>query len=89
MEVETKGKECQNLKDEIEKLTIELEKCQNELKMRLKYGSNTEVLDNMLSKQKHSKDIEGVGYEKGQCSTSKDSSKKEIHFVSSSDNSNK
>ncbi|XP_059068331.1 uncharacterized protein LOC131858879 [Cryptomeria japonica] len=81
IEVETKGKECQRLEDEVEILREELEKCQEELKMRIKYGNSIEALDKMFRNEKHSKDTEGVGYDFGQFSTSKDTSKKEIHFV--------
>lgn len=38
----------------------------------------------MLSKQKHIKDTRGLGYDFGECSTSKDVSHKDIQFVSSS-----
>lgn len=40
----------------------------------------------MLNKKKHSKDAKGVGYDADQCSTSKDSSSKQIHFTSSCEN---
>ncbi|XP_059073373.1 uncharacterized protein LOC131874146 [Cryptomeria japonica] len=61
--VETKGNEYRNLKDEVSKLTLELEKCQDELKLRKKYDGGTEGLDKILSQQKHSKDNGGLGWE--------------------------
>lgn len=39
--METKGKDCKNLKDEIAKLIIELERCQDELKLRNKYNGGS------------------------------------------------
>lgn len=51
--------------------------------MRIKYDGNTKALDKMLSKKKHDKDINGVGFENGQCSNNKGSSNKEILFTSS------
>lgn len=89
MEVETKAKECQNLKDKIVKLTTQLEKCQDELKVRIKYGGSTKALNKMLSNKKYSKDTKGFRCDAGKCSTTKDSTNKEIHFVSSSDNSSR
>lgn len=83
LDLENKEKKYQKMEEEIVNLRKELEKCKNELKVRIKYESNTDALDKMLSKQKHSKDIEGVGFEVGQCSNSKDSSDKEILFTSS------
>ncbi|XP_059073528.1 uncharacterized protein LOC131874258 [Cryptomeria japonica] len=88
-EIGVKEKKCKNLKDEVEKLTKELEKCQDDLKLRMKFEGNTSALNNMLVKKKKNKDSIGLGYEVGQCSTSKDSSKKDIHFASSSDNDNR
>lgn len=82
-EVETKEKECHALKDEVVKLTVELEKCQDELKLRKKYNGGTEALDKMLSQQKHSKDNGGLGCGTGECSTSKETSQEDIQFVSS------
>lgn len=61
-----------------------LEKCQDELKVRIWYEGNSEALDKMLNKQKHSKDTRGAGYDVGECSTSKVVSNKEIQFVFSS-----
>lgn len=84
--LEAKEKEYLKMEEEIVGLRKELEKCQDELKTRIKYEGSTEALDKILSKQKNSKDIGGVGFDVGKCSTSKDSTNKEIHFVSSSDN---
>ncbi|XP_057849160.2 uncharacterized protein LOC131060072 [Cryptomeria japonica] len=84
-DLENKEKEYQKTEEEIVNLRKELEKCKDELEVRTKYEDNTNALDKMLSKQKHSKDIEGVGVEGGQCSNSKDSSDKEILFTSSSE----
>lgn len=53
--------------------------------MKSKYESSTEALDKMLSKQKSSKDASGLGFEKGQSSERKDSTKKEIKFMTSSE----
>lgn len=50
LEVDIKGKECQNLKDEITKITMELENLQEELKIRVKYGGNTEAFNKILRK---------------------------------------
>lgn len=77
-ELTKKEKEHLNLEEEIVRLGKELEKRNNELNMRRKYESNTEALDKMLSNQKHSKDMGGIGFEEGQSSNSKDSSCKEI-----------
>ncbi|XP_059068685.1 uncharacterized protein LOC131859146 [Cryptomeria japonica] len=82
--LERKVKEYQQLEEEIVSLRKELEKCKNELNMRITYDGSIEELDKMISKQKHSKDTEGVGFEVGQSSNSKDSSNKEILFTSSS-----
>lgn len=87
--LEAKEKECQKLEQGVVTLRKELESCNDELKLRKKYDGGMKELDEMLSKQKHSKDTKGVGYDVGQCSTSKDTSKKEIQFASSSDYGNK
>lgn len=87
--MEVKENECQNLKDEVAKLTKYLEKCQDDLKLRMKFEGNTSAFNNMLDKQKKSKDSTGLGYGAGQCSTNKDSSKKDTHFVSSSEKGNR
>lgn len=83
-DLERKDKEYQQLEEDIVSLRKELEKCKNELNMRIKYDGSTEALDKMLSKKKHSKDIESLGFEAGQSSNGKDSSNKEILFTSSS-----
>lgn len=70
-------------------LRKELGKCKDELKMRIKYEGNIDALDKILRKQKNSKEIEGVGFDIGQCTKGEDSSSKEIHFTSSSENGNK
>lgn len=88
-DLENKEKEYQRMEEEIVNLRKEFEKCKDELKVRIKYEGSTDALDKMLNKQKHSKDTEGVGFDADQCSTSKDSSNKEIHFVSSSENDNR
>lgn len=72
-DLENKEKEYQKMEEEIMNLRKELEKCKDELKVRIKYEGNTDALDKMLSKQKHYKETKGVGFEAGQCSTSKDS----------------
>lgn len=72
--LENKDKESQNLKQDLVDLRKELENKKDELTMRIKYDGSTEALDKMLSKQNHNKDINGVGFDKGQCSNSKDSS---------------
>ncbi|GLJ30858.1 hypothetical protein SUGI_0613390 [Cryptomeria japonica] len=84
-----KEKEYQDLEEEIVKLRKELEKSKDELKMRSKYDYSTEALDKMLSKQKQSKDISGLGFEQGQSSNNKDTSGKEIQFTSSSEGEEK
>lgn len=73
-----KEKEHQNLEEEIIKIWKELEKRNEEMKVRSKYERKTEALDKMLSKQKQSKDIGGLGFEEGQSSNRKDTSSKEI-----------
>lgn len=85
-DLEAKEKEHKNLEEDIVSLKIELEKCKDELKVRIKYEVSANALEKMLNKQKHSKDTKGVGFDVGQCSSSKDSSNNEIHFVSSSNN---
>ncbi|XP_057819569.1 uncharacterized protein LOC131032577 [Cryptomeria japonica] len=85
-EIKVKEKECQNLKDEVVKLTKEIEKCQDDLKLRMKFEGSTNALNNMLDKQNKNKDSTSLGYEVGQCSINTDSSKKDIKFVSSSEN---
>ncbi|XP_059067491.1 uncharacterized protein LOC131858308 [Cryptomeria japonica] len=85
LDLEKKNKECQKSEEGLANLRKELEKNNDEINMRIKYGGRTKELDKMLSKQEHDKDINGVGFEKGQCSNNKDSSDKEIHFTSSSE----
>lgn len=87
LDLERKDKEHQKLEEDLGNLRKELEKCKDEFKVRIKYEGSTDSLDKMLSKQKHSKDIEGVGFDFGHCSTSRNSLNKEIQFVSSIDNS--
>lgn len=84
LDLERKDKGYQQLEEEIVSLKKELEKGKNELNMRLNYDGGTKALNKMLIKQKNSKDTEGVGFEAGQSSNSKDSSNKEILFTSSS-----
>lgn len=84
LELEAKDQECQKQKGEMENLRKDLEKCQDEFKVRIQYDSIFEALDKMLSKQKHSKDIRGIGCDARKYSTSNDVSNKEIQFVSSS-----
>lgn len=76
------------MEEEIVELKKELEKSKDELKMRSKYEGNTEALDNMLRKQKNSKDTNGLEFE-GQCSNSQDTFGKEIQFTSSSESKEK
>lgn len=89
LKLETKEKDCQKLEDELRSLSKQIEKCKVDLKKIIKYEGSSNTLDEMLSKQKISKDIASIGYEEGQCSTSKNWSKKEIHFASSSENGNR
>lgn len=78
LEVETKDKECQKLIGEVKNLQKDLEKCQDELKVRVWYDSNTDALEKMLNKQKHSKDTGGLGFDTDMCSTSKGIPNKDI-----------
>lgn len=78
-------KECQKLEEDLVNLRKEYEENKDELNMMIKYDGNTEALDKLLSKKKYNKDINGAGFEKGQCSNNKDSSRKEINFTSSSE----
>lgn len=89
LDLENKEKEYQKIEEEFVNLKKKLEKCKDELKLRIKYEGSIDALDKMLNKKKYSKDIEGVGFDASQCSTNKDSTNKEIHFVSSSKNENK
>lgn len=66
-----------------------MKKFQDELKVRIKFGGKTNALDKMLSKHTLNKDTIGLGCDVGQCSTSGEETKKEIHFVYSSDNGNR
>lgn len=50
--LEAKDKECQRQNDEVKNLKKDLEKYQDELKVRIRYGGSTEALDKMLSHQK-------------------------------------
>lgn len=50
LEVETKGKECQNMKDEVTKLSVKLEKCQDKLKVRIQFDGSSDALEKMLKK---------------------------------------
>ncbi|XP_059066138.1 uncharacterized protein LOC131857504 [Cryptomeria japonica] len=88
LEVGTKGKECQKLEDEVVNLKKELEKCQEDLKLRMKYEGSISALNKMLNQQKKNKDSTGLGCEVGQCSTSGETYKGEINFVSSSQDGN-
>lgn len=83
-----KKEEYQKIEEEIVNLKKELQKCKDELKVRINNEGSIDALDKMLNKKKYSKDIEGVVFDVSQCSTSKDSTNKEINFISSSKNKN-
>lgn len=70
----------------MENLKKDLEKHQDELKVRIWYDGSIEALYRMLSKQKNSKDTRGLGFDTGECSIRKNVSNKEIQFVTSSEN---
>lgn len=57
-------------------------KRKDELKMRRKFEGSTEALDKMLSNQKNSKDNGFLGFEEGNSSNIKETSSKEIQFIS-------
>lgn len=86
-ELEVKDKEYQQLVREMEILLNDLEKCQDELKVRIWFDGISDALEKMLKKEKHVKDTNGLGSGTGEYSTSKDTSQKDIHFVSSYGNS--
>lgn len=69
----------------MENIGNKLEICQEDLKLRMKYEGSSNALVDMLKKKKQLKDSLGLGFEIGQCSTSEETSKKDINFVSSSE----
>lgn len=70
----------------MENLIKDLEKCQDELKVIIRFDGSSVALDKMLKKKKHSKDTEGLGCDADECSTNKNVSHKDIQFVSSNGN---
>ncbi|XP_059066136.1 uncharacterized protein LOC131857502 [Cryptomeria japonica] len=60
-DLQNKEKAYQKMEEEIVNLRKEIKKHKDELKMRIKYEGNTDALDKILNKEKHSKEIEGVG----------------------------
>lgn len=77
------------MEEDLVNLRKEFEKNKDELNMWIKYVDSTEALDQMLSKKNHNKDINGVGFDKGKSSYSKDSLGNEIHFTTSSEGEDK
>lgn len=73
-----KANECLRLELDIVSLKKELENVSIELHKSLQFEKSTEFLNDVLSKQKHYKDITGLGYEEGKCSKVRNSPRKKI-----------
>lgn len=67
----------------MEVLRNDLEKYQDELKVRIWFDGSNDALDRVLKKQKHAKDTEGLESGAGECSNSKNVPHNDILFVSS------
>lgn len=83
--LEVKNEEYQRLLGEMEVLQIDLEKCKDELKVRIRFDGSSDALDKMLKNQKHAKDTIGLGSGAGKCSTNKNVPQNDILFVSSNE----